>query len=69
MPMLENTDKYQNSLAAIVFTDTSAVVDLEILQIGTVVSKQDWQCVQYLAFCHVNQHMLSWILSECPKYR
>jgi len=39
--MLENTNKYQYSLAAIVFTDTSAMVDLEILQIGTAVSKQD----------------------------
>lgn len=57
MPMLGNTDKYKSSLAATVFTATSAMVDLEILQLGTAVGKQDWQCVQYVAFCHVNQHM------------
>lgn len=39
--MLENASKYPTSLATIVFTDNSAMADLEILQISTAVSKQD----------------------------
>lgn len=41
MPMLENANEYKNPLAAIVSTDTSAMVDLEMLQTGTVAGKQD----------------------------
>lgn len=40
MPMLGNTDKYKSSLAATVFTATSAMVDLEILQLGTAVGNR-----------------------------
>lgn len=39
--MLENTNKYQNSLDATLFLDASAMADL---QTGTVVSEQGVRC-------------------------